>query len=208
MTTHALDQSAEDVAARLLADADTHEQQAEQTPDRFQAAAYRGVAEDLRARAAAVLSETEAGRRLARQQAELADHRAEVQAAHAAALERYKTLADAVAGLIDDAETEALALARRMHAAAAEFTAAALDAEATARTAADAGVPVAPPPNYVESVLRELMAEAPGRARVWNGARNSVSAVAQNLAGRVNELAQQQQRALTQPRTAARHGAR
>lgn len=194
MTAQAIDQDAEQLAARLRAEADEHDRQADLSTDRFQSAALRGVAEDLRARAAQTLSETVAGRRYAQEQAERAAMLADAQDAYDEAAERYRQLADQAPALVDAACAEVLDIARRMREAAAELDQAVLDAETAARRAVSIGAPPLLVPNHLESALRDLMTGAPSRARVWNASRKSSAAAAMALAERACELAHAEQR--------------
>ena len=195
MTAQTIDDTAEELAARLRAEADEHERQAGLSTDRFQAAALLGVAEDLRTRATQTLSETEAGRLYAREQAERAAMRDDAQDTYDEAAERYRLLAARVPALVDAACAEVLAIAQRMREAAVELDAAAVDADSAARNAVNLGAPCATPPNHLEAALRDLMAGAPSRARVLNASRKSTSASAVALAERACELAYGEQRA-------------
>jgi len=194
MTAQTIDEGAEQLAARLRAEADEHDRQAEASADRFQAAALRGVAEDLRGRAAQTLSETEAGRRYAREQAERAAMLADAQDVYDEAAERYRQLADQAPALVDAACAEVLAIASRMRDAAAELDQAALDTATAARNAVNLGAASVTAPNYLEAALRDLMAGAPSRARVWNASRKSTAGAAMTLAERACELAHAEQR--------------
>lgn len=194
MTQQTIEDTAEELAARLRAEADEHERQADLSADRFQAAALRGVAEDLRARADQTLSETEAGRRYAREQAERAALLADAQETYDEAAERYRRLADRTPELVDAACAEVLAIAQRLREAAVELDAAAAAAGTAARNAVNFGAPAVAAPNYLETALRTLMAGAPSRARVWSAARKSDSAAATALAERARELAYAGQR--------------
>jgi hypothetical protein len=194
MSQQTIDEDAEELAARLRAEADEHERQADLSGDRFQSAALRGVAEDLRARAAQTLSETEVGRRYAREQAERASMLADAQDAYDEAAERYRQLACRVPALVDAACAEVLAIAHRMRDAAAELDGAAAAAEGAARNAANLGIASITVPNYLESALRDLMAGAPSRSRVWNASRRSTAAAGVAIAERVSELANAEMR--------------
>lgn len=194
MTQQTIEDTAEELAARLRAEATEHERQADLSADRFQAAALRGVAEDLRARADQILSETEAGRRYAREQAERTAMRDDAQDTYDEAAERYRLLAARVPALVDAACAEVLAIAQRMREAAVELDAAAVDTDTAARNAVNFGAPAVAAPNYLETALRTLIAGAPSRARVLNAARASVPAVAAALAERAGELDYAEQR--------------
>lgn len=188
MTQTLADESAEALAAQWNAEADAHEQRAAQTPDRFQAAAFLGLAEDLRARAAQTLSETMAGRRLAEQEAERAALLAAAQAAHHDAVARYRELAGQVPDLIDTTAAEVLAAAKRIRAHAVELADAQAEAEAT-RWGVNANGGHAPAvANFHDALIRELMADDAGPARVWNAARTSAVSCAKAVGERASYL--------------------
>jgi hypothetical protein len=182
-----VDETAEALAARWTHEAEQHDRQADQTPDRFQAAAFRGLAEDLRARARQTLSETMAGRRLAAEEAERARLLADAEAAHRDTVDRYRRLAAEVPELMEDAARETLAIAWRIRAHAVELKAA-QDIAAGSIHAVNTFGGSAVTTDYYEPMMRELMLDGAGPARLWNAARKSAIAAAGGLGARAAEI--------------------
>jgi hypothetical protein len=183
------DDTAEALAARWNHQADEHDKLAEQTPDRFQAAAHRGVAEDLRIRSAQTLSETQAGRRLAVEEAERARLLTDAEAAHQAAVTRYRELCNEVPDLVDEAAAELLARAERLRAHARELIAAQAEAKATRWGVNQYGGDAPEPANYHDLLIRELSTDGYSRSQVWGGARTSVIECMKSLVNRAAAVA-------------------
>ena len=193
-TTAAADDTeaaAQALAAQLHREADEHERLAEQATDRFQAAAHRGAAEDLRARAAQTLSETETGRRLAEEQAARERLLTAAKNDHEAALARYKELADEVPKLVDTAVADVLAAADRLRAHAIELAAAKQNAETSAWAVNTYGGHAWQVPDLIDAAIRELTIGGHARARVFNGARANLDACTTALADQACRAAQQ-----------------
>lgn len=190
MTEAETGESAEALAAAWMREADEHERTAAACTDRFQAAAHLGLAEDLRARAAQTLSETEAGRKAAAAEAERVERLAAAEHAHTAAVARYRDLLAQVSDVIDEGAAVVVDHACRLRALAAEVHAAEADAKASVWGVNAVGGNAAPLPNHHSDMIRELM-QSPRRAAVWSAARTStVSAgvALAELAGYVAEL--------------------
>jgi len=177
------DDSADALAARWLREADEHDRLAEQTTDRFVAAAHRGTAEDKRKRAAQTLSETQAGRQAAAAEAERIERLAAAEAAHKAAVDRYRELTEQVPAAIDTAARQLLDAACRLR----DLAAAAFDAHHAAESsvwAVNHNGGHAEHVDYLDALGRQLMAEGGSLAPVFRAVRHGVGQGTKALADR------------------------